>query len=145
MDKRFYKALASSIYVNSMALAGRAITTDDQRLRAAGLYADWIAGAYAVGDICNAEGQTWECFQAHDNAVYPDIAPDSAAWFTFWRPLHGKSAATARPWVAPAGAHDIYKAGEYMVWTDGSVRRCRADTAYSPDDYPTGWEEVSAK
>ena len=58
---------------NSMeAVAKMALRTlaldDDARLQASGLYADWSSGAYAVGDIRNAGGQTWECFQAHDNA-----------------------------------------------------------------------------
>lgn len=143
MDKNVYDALASMIYASSMALAGKSITTDDQRLRASGLYPEWGAGSYAVGDIRNAEGQTWECFQAHDTAVYPDIAPGGSAWFTFWRPLHGKTKRTARPWVAPAGAHDTYKAGEYMIWTDGVVYHSVQETAYSPGDYAAAWEAVT--
>ena len=79
-----YDALASAIYVARQNLTGAAIDTDDKRLRASGLYEDWAEGAYTVGDIRNAGGQTWECFQAHDTATYPDIHPDNAAWFTFW-------------------------------------------------------------
>lgn len=127
--------------VARMALAALAPEDDDARLRASGLYADWSSGAYAVGDIRNAGGQTWECFQAHDNAVYPDIRPGNAAWYTFWRPLHGKSAETARPFVAVQGAHDMYRAGEYMVWTDGGVYRCVSDTNFSPDEYAQAWEK----
>lgn len=140
MDNKWYEALASCIYVNSMNLAGRSIVTDDQRIRASGLYAPWTAGAYAVGAIRNAEGQTWECFQAHDTAANPDIVPGSTPWFTFWRPLHGKSAATARPWAAPTGAHDMYLAGECMTWADGTVWRCVRDTAYSPAEDSAAWE-----
>lgn len=127
--------------VARMALAALAPEDDDARLQASGLYADWSSGAYAVGDIRNAGGQTWECFQAHDNAVYPDIRPGNAAWYTFWRPLHGKSAETARPFVAVQGAHDIYRAGEYMVWTDGGIYRCVSDTNFSPADHAQAWEK----
>ena len=131
---------------NSMeAVAKMALRTlaldDDARLQASGLYADWSSGAYAIGDIRNAGGQTWECFQAHDNAVYPDIRPGNAAWHTFWRPLHGKSAETARPFVAVQGAHDRYRAGEYMVWTDGGIYRCVSDTNFSPADHAQAWEK----
>ena len=131
---------------NSMeAVAKMALRTlaldDDARLQASGLYADWSSGTYAVGDIRNAGGQTWECFQAHDNAVYPDIRPGNAAWYTFWRPLHGKSAGTARPFVAVQGAHDMYRAGEYMVWTDGGIYRCVSDTNFSPADHAQAWEK----
>lgn len=133
------EALTSMLYVSRLTLAGETVDTDDKRIRASGLYEDWTAGAYAVGDIRNAEGQTWECFQAHDNAVYPDIKPGAAAWFTFWRPLHGKSRETARPFVAVQGAHDMYRAGEWMIWTDGDYYECLSDTNFSPTDNPSAW------
>lgn len=115
---------------------------DAQKLTVSGLYNDWAPGSYAAGDIRNADGQTWECFQAHDNAVYPDIAPGGAAWCTFWRPLHGTSPETARPFVPVAGAHDMYKAGEYMTY-EGQLYKCLADTNYSPTDYAAAWEVVT--
>lgn len=87
------------------------ITEDNERLRVSVLYPRWTAGSHAAGDIYTAEGQVWECHQAYDNAAYPDIVPGGAAWGTFNRPLHGTSPETARPFVAPTGAHDIYKAG----------------------------------
>ena len=132
------EAISSTIYMTKQGLSG--LTGDDQRIRASGLYADWTLGSYQVGDIRNAGGQTWECYAAHDTTTYPDIQPDNAAWYTFWRPLHGRTPETARPWVAPQGAHDMYKAGEYMVYTDGLTYRCLNDTAYSPEDYAQAWE-----
>ena len=135
-----YKALASAIYFSQMLANGKSMETDDQRLRASGLYDDWTEGTYTVGDIRNAKGQTWECFQAHDTATYPDINPDNAAWYTFWRPLHGKSPDTARPFVPVQGAHDMYRSGEYMVYTDGQIYRCLSDTNFSPEEYGAAWE-----
>lgn len=132
-------ALTSMLYVSRLTLAGQTVDTDDKRIRASGLYEDWAAGKYAVGDIRNAEGQTWECFQAHDNAVYPDIKPGGSSWFTFWRPLHGKSQKTARPFVPVQGAHDMYRAGEWMIWTDGGYYECLSDTNFSPTDNPSAW------
>ena len=118
---------------------------DGQRLAVSALYEDWSPGAvYAVGDVRNADGQTWECFQAHDAAVYPDISPEGAAWRTFWRPLHGNTPETARPFVEVQGAHDTYKAGEFMVWTDGTVRECLRETNFSPADDPTAWSSPDA-
>ena len=137
-----YKALESAIYYSQMLANGKSVETDDQRLRASGLFADWAAGSYQVGDIRNAKGQTWECFQAHDNATYPDINPDNAAWFTFWRPLHGKSPETARPFTPVQGAHDMYRAGEYMIYTDGLTYKCLSDTNFSPEEYSAAWEVV---
>lgn len=135
-----YDALASAIYMAKLQLTGDTVDTDDKRLRASGLYEDWTLGSYQVGDIRNANGQTWECFQAHDNAAYHDITRDNAAWFTFWRPLHGTSPETARPFVAVQGSHDMYRAGEYMIYTDGLTYRCVSDTNYSPEDYAQAWE-----
>ena len=94
MDSKFYDALASAVYLAKTLLPG--ITDDDQRIRASGLYKDWASGNHTAGEIYNVGGQTWECCQDYDNAVYPDIAPGGSAWGTFNRPLHGKSKETAR-------------------------------------------------
>ena len=59
------------------------------------------------------------------------------------RPLHGTSPETARPFVKPShGTVDIYKVGEYMIWTDGTVKRCLRDTNFSPEEYAADWEDV---
>lgn len=147
MDKKTMDALSSMIYVSRVIAEGGSITDDDQKIRASGVYADWVPGNHTVGQIYNApdadgKDQTWECYQAYDNAVFPDIAPGLPAWFTFNRPLHGKSKETARPWVAPTHSMDIYKCGEYMIWTDNIIYCCTAlnGTNFSPSDYPNGWK-----
>ena len=61
---------------------------------------------------------------------------------SFWRPLHGTSPETARPFVPVQGAHDMYRAGEYMLWTDGLLYRCLSDTNFSPADYMQAWEVI---
>ena len=132
----------SAAAVGRLVLAQMARLDDDARIRVSGLYEPWAAGQFEAGDIRNSGGQTWACFQAHDCAVYPDIKPGSAAWFTFWRPLHGKSPETARPFVPVQGAHDMYKIGEYAVFED-ALYRCVQDTAYSPADYAPAWEIVT--
>ena len=116
----------------------------DTKLKTAGAYEAWTLGSYDVGDIRNHAGQTWECWTAHDNAIYPDITPDNPqTWANFWRPLHGKSPETARPWVKPQyGTTDMYHAGEYMVYTDEKVYKCLSDTVYSPDEYAQAWRVV---
>ena len=139
----FYKALASAIYVSRQTLANKAIETDDQKIRASGLYEDWVEGKHTKGDIYNADDQTWECYADYDNAVYPDIVPGNAAWFTFNRPLHGKTRETARPWVKPTHAEDIYRKSEWMIWTDGTYCECIAEngTNFSPEEAPTLWRK----
>lgn len=145
IDEKMLDALTGTIFLSRLALKGETVDTDDKRIRASALYEDWTAGAHTVGEIYNADGQTWECYQAYDNAIYPDIAPGRPAWYTFNRPLHGTSPETARPWVAPMGAHDIYRSGECMIWTDGSTYRCIAanGTNFSPADYAAAWEIVA--
>lgn len=135
------KEKAMSTFVN-YSIAGESVDTDDKKLKISALFDDWVSGKYSVGDIRNANGQTWECYQAHDNATYPDINPDNSAWYTFWRPLHGKSVETARPFTPVQGSHDMYRAGEYMVFTDGCIYKCLSDTNYSPTEYAQAWEKV---
>lgn len=142
IDPKMLNALSSTIYAAKLALKGETVDDDDKRIRASGLYDDWSPGSHTVGEIFNADGQTWEVFQDYDNAVFPDITPGNSAWFTFNRPLHGKTKETARPWVEPMGAHDIYRSGEHMIWTDGTIYQCIAanGTNFSPTNYPDGWE-----
>ena len=101
-----------------------------------------ITNETSVGDLYNAAGQTWECCAAYDNAVYPNIVPGNGAWHTFNRPLHGTAPDTARPFVPPAGAHVMYKAGEYMT-LDDRLYRCLMDTVYAPAEYAPAWEAMA--
>lgn len=143
MSENLYEALASSIYYSAMMSSGKSITTDDQRIRLSGLYPQWHSGVWQTGALCNALGQTWECFAAVDNAIYPGVTPEDPSWYTFFRPLHGKSPESARPFVDPTGAHDTYKPGEHILWTDGKLFRCTRETAYGPDSDTIAWEPVS--
>lgn len=127
----------------------RALEDDEDRLHVTALYEDWTSGSYEVGDIYNTHAggnlgdeweQTWECFQAYDTETYPDLVPGNSAWYTFNRPLHGKSVETARPFVPVQGAHDMYRTGEYMIFTDDKIYRCKSDTNFSPTVYPDAWE-----
>ena len=76
---------------------------------------------------------------AYDGSVQQDWTIDNRA---LWKPWHSRKAEYALPWEAPAGAHDMYKAGEYMVWTDGTVKKCLRDTNFSPEEYPQAWENA---
>lgn len=122
-------------------IQGKAPTTDDERIKCGALYPAWSAGNHKIGEIYTTPEQVWECYQAYDNAVYPDIKPDNAAWYTFNRPLHGKTAETARDFVHPTGAHDVYRAGEYAIYNQ-HLYKCKSDTAYSPDEYAAAWEQI---
>ena len=45
--------------------------------------------------------------------------------------------------LTPA-AWAISKAGEYMVYTDGTTYKCLSDTVYTPEEYAQAWECVEA-
>ena len=115
----------------------------DMVLRCSGLAEPWVPGDHKSGEVYNVGDQTWECFADYDNSTYPDVKPGDPSWFTFNRPLHGKSIETARPWVKPEnGTTDIFHSGEYMVFTDEHTYKAKRDTNYSPEEYPADWEKV---
>lgn len=115
------------------------LETADEIIRCSALHPEWTAGKHTVGETFLVGGEPWTCFQAYDNAVYPDIAPGQNAWYTFNKPYHGTSRETARQFVHPTGAHDIYKAGEWAV-QGGKFTKCVQDTSYSLEEYAAAWE-----
>ena len=98
---------------------------------------EWSPGAYSIGDVRMYGGAPYRCVQAHDSTANPGWTP--AATPALWMQYHGATKDSARPWVQPTGAHDMYKAGEYMTWTDGAIYRCISDTNYSPAEYAQAW------
>lgn len=76
---------------------------------------------------------------AYDGTTQQDWTIDTP---TLWKPWHSRKKEYALPWEAPTGAHDMYKAGEYMIWTDGTAKKCIQDTNFSPEKYPDAWEDV---
>lgn len=131
----------STVVMMRAVFNSQASTMDnDQIIQCSGLADDWQPGDHKQGEIYNADNQTWECYQDYDNSVYPEVQPGDPSWYTFNRPLHGKSPETARQFVPVQGAHDMYRSGEYMVFTDGLTYRCKSDTNFSPTDYPDAWE-----
>lgn len=74
-----------------------------------------------------------------DGTVQQDWTIDNR---TLWKPWHSRKAEYALPWEAPTGAHDMYHAGEYMIWTDGTIKKCIQDTNFSPEEYAQAWENA---
>lgn len=130
-----------SAYRMAMDAAVEAAREDTAAInRVATLVRPWRPGVYAAGDVRVYGGVPYRCVQAHDSSENPAWTPDATP--ALWMQYHGTTPETARPWVAPAGAHDIYRAGEYMIWTDGQMYKCLQDTAFSPADQPQAWETV---
>ena len=82
----------------------------------------WQPNTYSLGDVRVYENIPYKCVQAHDSTGNDAWNPPATP--ALWMQYHGTSVESARPWLAPTGAHDMYKAGEYMIWTDGSVYQC---------------------
>lgn len=100
----------------------------------------WTPGQYEVGDIRinPATGYPYECILAHDSTVNTYWTIDVR---TLWKPYHSRKKEYALPWEQPTGAHDMYKIGEYMIWTDKEIYKCLSDTVYSPEEYIQAWEK----
>lgn len=117
--------------------------TEDKTLTiATSLYFEpWTPGLYSVGDvrIDNETKYPYECIMTHDSTVNTDWTIKER---TLWKPYHSRKAEYALPWETPTGAHDMYKVGEYMVWTDCEIYKCLSDTNFSPADYAVAWEKV---
>ena len=133
-----YDLLESTANMTRMLMKGEKPKTADEIIMCSALYDEWEPGKHVVGDIFSVDGDIWECFQNYDNAVNPDIVPGNAAWFTFNKPYHGTSRETARNFVHPTGAHDIYKKGEWAV-QGGKFTECLSDTSYSLEEYSAAW------
>ena len=99
----------------------------------------WHPGAYVVGDVRMYENIPYKCVQAHDSTDNEGWTPEATP--ALWMQYHGTSRETARPWVAPTGAHDQYLAGEWMIYTDGETYECLSNTVYAPDAYPAAWRK----
>ena len=108
--------------------------------RMAALARLWMPGTYAVGDVRVYGGVPYRCVQPHDSSANPGWTPDATP--ALWMQYHGTTPETARPWVAPAGAHDVYRAGEYMIYTDGQMYKCLQNTNFSPVEYARAWEVI---
>lgn len=96
---------------------------------------------HTVGEICRDREteQLKKCIVEYDGSVQTEwTIEDGTLWYSF----HGINEMTAYPYAAPTGAHDMYKAGEYMTYTDGQIYKAVKDTAYSPEDVPGDWELV---
>lgn len=96
---------------------------------------------HTVGEVAThpETGYPRECILAYDGTVQQDWTIDTA---TLWKSWHSRKKEYALPWEAPTGAHDMYKAGEYMIWTDGTVKKCVQNTNFSPDEYPQAWGDA---
>ena len=137
-------ALESVIRYARQKLMSEVAEMDDktEAIACKGLIPVYVQDKYhEVGEVAlhPTTGNPKECITAYDGTVQQDWTIDTA---TLWKPWHSRKKEYALPWEAPTGAHDMYKSGEYMIWTDGTVKKCIQDTNFSPDDWPQAWEDA---
>ena len=127
--------------IQAQAAAATGTMSDNEVLAVSALYPEWAPGDYGVGDVCNHDGQTWQCVQAHDSTATPDWSPGAVA--ALWAPYHAADPRYARPWIQPTGAHDAYQAGECMILDNVTYRCLRDATVHSPAELPEAWKVVT--
>ena len=135
-----YDLTVSTANAVRLLMAGKQPTTADEIIMCSALYPEWEAGVHKTDEIFLLDGDPWKVRAAYDNAKHPDIAPGETAWATFNIPYHGTTRQTARAWVKPNNATDIYKVGEWCVF-GGKYYVSKRGTDFSPTEYPADWEE----
>ncbi len=100
------------------------------------LYAMWQSGkAYTVGERIQYGDKLYKCVQAHTSQDdwAPDVTP--ALWVVV-------SVEEYPEFIHPTGAHDVYNKGDKVTYNGKHYISLIDANAYSPDEYPAGWEEV---
>ena len=135
-----YDLTESTANAVRLLMAGKQPETADEIIQCSALYPEWAAGVHKTGEIFLLDGAPWKVLAAYDNATHPDIAPGETAWATFNIPYHGTTRETARLWVKPNNATDLYQVGEWCVF-EGKYYVSKRATDFSPTEYPADWEE----
>lgn len=100
------------------------------------LYAMWQSGkAYTVGERIQYGDKLYKCVQAHTSQDdwAPDVTP--ALWVVV-------SVEEWPEFIHPTGAHDVYNKGDKVTYNGKHYISLIDANAYSPDEYPAGWEKV---
>ena len=135
-----YDLTVSTANAVRLLMAGKQPEMADEVIMCSALYPEWEAGVHKTDEIFLLDGDPWKVLAAYDNATHPEIAPGETAWATFNIPYHGTTRQTARAWVKPNNATDIYKVGEWCVF-GGKYYVSKRGTDFRPTEYPADWEE----
>lgn len=110
-------------------------------------------GMYQIGDVCTEGGiiyrstidnnvwqpsaypQGWEAIDVSGGAILQPEEPEE--------PTPEPEEPKYPDFIQPTGAHDAYHIGDRVIY-NGKLYECILDgNAYSPDDYPQGWKEIT--
>ena len=73
----------------------------------------WKPGSYSAGDVRMYENIRTSAYRR--TTARKTLTGIRLLFPALWMQYHGTSRETARPWVAPTGAHDQYLVGEWMI------------------------------
>lgn len=137
-NREKFRAIGMMVAMMARNKAEETTTTANEVIALLPLLKDWAEGSFIVGDVRVYDSRPFRCVQAHDSTGNPTWNPVDAV--SLWANYHATEKQYALPYVTPTGAHDAYMAGEWMVWTDGTVYRCLTDaTVYDPEILPSAW------
>lgn len=110
-------------------------------------------GMYQTGDVCTEGGKLYRSTM-ENNVWEPSAYPQG------WEEIDISGGVISQPeepeeptpepeepkypdFIQPTGAHDACHIGDRVIY-NGKLYECILDSnAYSPDDYPQGWKEIT--
>ena len=96
---------------------------------------EWSVGEYVeAGQTRTYAGTAYSCIQPH--ITQSDWTPESTP--ALWK----QEQADWEEWKKPTGAHNAYDKGARITYNGKRYMSLIEGNAYSPDEYPAGWEEV---
>lgn len=117
----------------------------DKAMEIVTVYDSWEAGkAYELGEYVThgvngvGDPQLYKIVQAHTSQS--DWLPDNSP--SLYEPI-GLTPQGYPVWSRPSGAHDAYNIGDIVDYNGTLYKSIVNGNAYSPDEYPAGWEIIN--
>jgi len=118
--------------------------SNEQAMEVATIYDAWAVNkSYAVGEFFTygengvGDPQLYKVVQAHTSQE--DWTPDAT---TALYVAIGLDDSGYPIWSKPTGAHDAYNTGDIVDYNGNLYKSLIDGNIYSPEEYPSGWEEV---
>ena len=116
--------------------------TDDDAMEVATVYPAYEVGrAYKTGELftfdVNSVGDPQLYRVVQDHTSQGDWSPFSTP--ALYTPI-GLNSTGYPVWSRPTGAHEAYNTGDIVDYNGTLYKSLIDGNAYSPDEYPAGWE-----
>jgi hypothetical protein len=119
--------------------------TEEQALEVSTMFPKYVIGkTYKAGEIfaygVNGVGDPQLYKVVSEHTSQEDWKPDTTP--TLYTPI-GLTDKGYPIWSKPSGAHDAYGVGDIVEYNGKLYKSLIDGNVYSPDEYPSGWEDVS--